>query len=221
MDDKFNICNLLHIESHNINALYEYESTTNSKLINTAIIIYSENDIYYCVYDNNNMQEMAKYKLILDKSISTVDNVINLYYDLKCCQNAFFPYTSLLLSITNDVKSNMCISRTLFNKYSNTYSIQQNTTWCKLLTFSNLVFIFNTPINETINKSLLDTIKQHNIQIYYKDIITDVINYRYFYCVCITNEQIEFMRVNYSRYYGSLFPCNLEYIQNFFTKYDF
>lgn len=207
-----------------IHSLFEYNISNNGvlQLQNSGIIIYPNGDILYCVYDNE-FNELARYNLVMDPLQTKIENHIKtVFFDIKCYQNEFFPYTSLSLTIytSSDGNTILYITRTLYNKLNPCLPSQINIVYCRLLIFDSWVFAFNMYVNVDIE--MLDDIKMQKIQIYYKDFFNmnqSSFKGRCIYCFCKRIEQLDYMQNKYGILgLGSILFANEEFINIFFSK---
>jgi len=209
------IHSILNIDKHYINSYYEIEYSPNGTIIyhNKHITITPDGKISYHIYDHN-FNIISFIQLQIDLQNTQVNNDIEKTIVFIVINNSVnnttqFPYDYLILKIFPTY-----ITRILIN---NNNPVLNSTVYCNLLCFNQNIFNFMK--NAQITQTILDNVKSQNIIIFYKDFIEYCNSNikRYYYCFCISNDQIEYMQNTFGEI-GILCSSNYTFMNKFFTQ---
>jgi hypothetical protein len=222
-----NIHGILKLNTIDIHSIYEIEYLpSGATKLHNFIAIKPSGEIFYII-DTENFKTLLQVQLLLNIQQSRIDNVtktlvldVNKIIINNTGRDAdYFPYTSIILNIQGTLPYYQ-ISRTLNNATYDQLQLSQNTMYCKLLTFNLFIYSFNRNIQ--VNSLMISSIKSQGIRVFYKDIIehipyNQIETKRYYYCLCFTNEQLQYMQTTY-KYIGETKNSNLEFMNNYFIE---
>jgi len=222
-----NIHTILKVNTIDIHSIYEIEYLPSGVIkLHNFIVIKPSGEIFYFI-DTENFKTLLQVKLLLNIQQSRIDNAsktlvldVNKIMINNTGRDAdYFPYTSIILNIQGTLPYYQ-ISRTLYTATYDQLQLNQNTMYCKLLTFNLFIYSFNRNIQ--VSSLMISSIKSQGIRVFYKDIIesipyNQIETKRYYYCLCFTNEQLQYMQTTY-KYIGETKNSNLEFMNNYFIE---
>ena len=223
-----NIHAILKLNTIDIHSIYEIEYLpSGATKLHNFIVIKPSGEIFYFI-DTYEFRTLLHAKLLLNISQSTTKTLVLDINNIIINTGVYFPYTSIILNIHDTFLQGVNslpyyqISRTLYNISSDQLQLNQNTMYCKLLTFNLYIYGFIKFMQFT--PAMISIMKSQGIRVYYKDFI-EYVQYnqnqtetnRYYYCLCFTNEQLQYMHLTY-KYMGETNISNLEFVNNYFIE---
>jgi len=223
-----NIHAILKLNTTDTHSIYEIEYLPSGSIkLHNFIVIKPSGEIFYFI-DTYDFRTLLQAKLLLNIPKSNTKSLVLDITNIIINTGLYFPYTSIILNIHDTFLKGVNslpyyqISRTLYNVSSDQLQLNQNTMYCKILTFNLCIYSFRKFMQVT--PVMISIMKSQGIRVYYKDFIEYIQNNqnqtetnRYYYCLCFTNEQLQYMQLTYKDM-GETKIANLEFVDNYFIE---